>query len=62
MNLKDGKVLKAILDENGTEAPYNGASSFSMNTDVAKNLGYEFTSLHDWIYDLLDEYIEMVKN
>lgn len=57
---KTGK--KAILDENGGEAPYNGCPTFSINTDTAKKIGYEFTSLNDWIYDLLDGYIKIVKN
>jgi nucleoside-diphosphate-sugar epimerase len=53
---------KAILDENGAEAPFNGSSSFSINTDTANKLGFKFSKLSDWIYVLLDEYIEMVRN
>lgn len=53
---------KVILDENGVEAPYNGSPPYCINTDSVKQLGFEFTTLSDWIYDLLDEYINMVSN
>ncbi len=45
---------KTILSKDGDVAPYNGETSFSLNTDVANDLGYEFSNLEDWIYDLLD--------
>jgi len=51
---------KAILDEAGEEAPYNGETEFCINTDKASALGYEFSKLHDWIYELLDYYISFV--
>ena len=46
---------KAILDENGVEAPFNGFPSYCVDTDTAKKLGFEFTTVTDWIYDLLDD-------
>ena len=49
---------KAILDENGDAAPYNGEPEYSINTDKAKALGFEFSVLKDWIYELLDYYIQ----
>ena len=52
---KTGK--KAVLSSDGDNAPYNGDPEFSINTDKAKALGFEFTDIHDWIYDLLDYYI-----
>lgn len=52
---------KAILDENGDAAPYNGEPEYSINTDKAKALGFEFSVLKDWIYELLDYYIQLVK-
>jgi nucleoside-diphosphate-sugar epimerase len=58
VEMKTGK--KAILDENGVEAPYNGFPAFCINTDIAKKLGFEFTTLSDWVYELLDEYIDGV--
>lgn len=47
----------AILADDGEAAPYNGAREFSLNTDKAKNLGFSFTPLLDWIYTLIDTYI-----
>lgn len=52
---------KAILDAEGDTAPYNGEPEYSINTNKAKTLGFRFSSLHDWIYELLDYYIELVK-
>ncbi len=48
---------KAVLDENGDEAPYNDEVAYSINTDKASELGYTFSNLKDWIYDLIDYYI-----
>jgi nucleoside-diphosphate-sugar epimerase len=48
---------KAILSPEGEAAPYNGEPEYSINTDKAVSLGYKFTNLKDWIYDLLDFYI-----
>lgn len=53
---------KAILDENGVQAPFNGFPSYCVDTDTSKKLGFEFTTVTDWIYDLLDEYIKIVRN
>lgn len=52
---------KAILDENGDAAPYNGEPEYSINTDKAEALGFEFSTLQDWIYELLDYYVQLVK-
>ena len=52
---------KAILDAKGDAAPYNGEPEYSINTDKATALGFRFSSLHDWIYELLDYYIGLVK-
>lgn len=52
---------KAIIDENGEDAPYNGEPEYSICTDKAKAIGYQFTELKDWIYELLDYYIRMVE-
>ena len=50
---KTGK--KALLSADGEAAPYNGESEFSVNTDKAKALGFEFSDVNDWIYDLLED-------
>ncbi len=49
---------KAILSAEGEPAPYNGEPPYSINTQKAECLGYTFTQLKEWIYKLLDEYIE----
>ncbi len=48
---------KAILSVEGEPAPYNGEPPYSINTKKAERLGYAFTELKDWIYELLDMYI-----
>ncbi|MBD5396100.1 MAG: NAD-dependent epimerase/dehydratase family protein [Lachnospiraceae bacterium] len=51
---------KAIINDEGETAPYNGEPEYSICTDKAKSLGYQFTELKDWIYELLDHYIQVV--
>ena len=50
--------IKAILTPEGEAAPYNGTPSFSLDTCRAESLGYSFQSTEDYIYDLLDYYID----
>ena len=52
---------KAVLDASGEEAPYNDEPAYSINTDQAEKLGFRFSKLKDWIYGLLDHYIEEVQ-
>lgn len=52
---KTGK--KALISADGEAAPYNGESDFSVNTDKAKALGFEFSDVNDWIYDLLEYFL-----
>jgi len=52
---KTGK--RALLCENSIPAPYNGTPAYSINTDKAAALGYEFSHINDFIYSLLDYYI-----
>lgn len=51
---------KAIISNEGEDAPYNGEPEYSINTDKANGLGFPFSDLRDWIYDLVDYYIELV--
>ena len=53
--------IKAIIDRNGMNAPYNGEVEYSINTDKTKMLGFKFSTLKDWIYNLLDYYIDTIK-
>ncbi len=57
---KTGK--KAVLSEDGEPAPYNGEPEYSINTAKAESLGYQFSVLKDWIYDLIDFYMEQINN
>ena len=56
---KTGK--KAVLNAGGDAAPYNGEPEYSINTDLAASLGFRFSRLHDWIFELLDYYIEVLR-
>lgn len=51
---------KAIIAVDGEDAPYNGEPEYSINTEKAESLGFVFSDLQDWIYDLVDYYIERV--
>lgn len=51
---KSGK--KAVFSDNCEAAPYNGTVNYSINTDLASSLGFNFSLLDEWIYDLLDTY------
>ena len=48
---------KAVLSEDGDKAPYNEEVEYSVNTEKAAGLGFEFSVLKEWIYDLIDFYI-----
>lgn len=51
---------RAVFSPDGDEAPYNGEPEYSINTRRAEALGFRFTRLRDWIYELLDYYIGLV--
>lgn len=53
---KTGK--KAQYSLTGDEAPYNGTPEYSIDTKKAKSLVYSFSNLKDWIYELIDFYID----
>lgn len=53
---KTGK--RAIISKSGEIAPYNGNVDYTINTGLAETIGYEFSELHSWIYDLIDYFIE----
>lgn len=50
----------AIINNSGEDAPYNGEPQYSINTKKAESIGYEFTNIKDWIYELVDYYINLV--
>ncbi|MBP5745870.1 MAG: NAD-dependent epimerase/dehydratase family protein [Lachnospiraceae bacterium] len=50
---------KALLSDDGESAPYNGYSdNNTFSTDKAGSTGFVFSHIDDWIYPLLDHYIE----
>ena len=51
---------KATITTDGDNAPYNSEPEYSINTERAENLGFKFSNLKDWIFDLLDYYIREV--
>lgn len=57
---KTGK--QAVITDTGEVAPYNGTMSHSVNLDKVAGLGYEFSDIKEWIYELIDRCIELVKN
>lgn len=52
---------RALLSTDGEPAPYNGEPEYSINTQKAEELGFRFSELKAWIYELLDYYIEQVE-
>ena len=48
---------RAVIDTEGDDAPYNGEPEYSINTEKAESLGFKFSSVNDWIYGLLDHFI-----
>ena len=53
---------KAVIFDRGEAAPYNGEPEYSINTDKAEGLGFSFTNVRDWIFELLDYYIGIVSS
>ena len=49
---------KAVFDDHGDIAPYNGAAAnISYDTSIARGCGFTFSKVEDWIYKLLDHEI-----
>ena len=59
--IEDKTGAKAVITASGDNAPYNGEPEYSINTEKAENLGYKFSNIKDWIFDLLDYYIRKVE-
>ncbi|MBR5387181.1 MAG: NAD-dependent epimerase/dehydratase family protein [Clostridiales bacterium] len=57
--LKQETGMRAVLSEDGDPAPYNGTPEHSVNTNKAESLGFEFSDINDWIFGLLDYYIDV---
>lgn len=52
---------KAVISNDGEVAPYNGTAEHSVSIERATKLGYPFSDLKDWMYDLIDDLIKSVK-
>lgn len=57
--LKQETGMSAVLSEDGDPAPYNGLPEYSINTQKAESLGFEFSDINDWIFGLLDYNIDV---
>ncbi len=57
---KTGKEM--IISETGENAPYNYVTDFSLDVSKAKSLGFEFSNLDSWMFNLLDKYIIRASN
>lgn len=53
---KCGKT--AIIDLDGEPAPFNGETDYSLDTSKANQIGYTFENIDDWIYGLIDFYLQ----
>ena len=51
--------MSAVINDDGDPAPYNGETEYRINTEKAESLGFAFTDLKDWLYPLLDYYIDV---
>lgn len=57
VKFKTGK--EAVLADDGEPAPYNGTGNYSLDTQKAAALGFSFSPLNSWIYELIDSYIAL---
>ena len=57
--IKQETGYSAVLSIDGDPAPYNGMPDYSINTSKAEALGFNFTNLNDWIFGLIDYYIDV---
>lgn len=56
---KSGKTT--VISENGDPAPYNGnKSETSYDCTKAENLGYKFSNISSWIFELLNYYLSQI--
>jgi len=60
--IEENTGKKAIISEDGTEGPLNQAPDFSLDTTLAKKSGFQFQKIDDWVYPLLDHWIETLSN
>lgn len=54
---KTGK--KGVVEPMATDAPYNGTPDYSICTSKAEELGFVFSKLDQWLYELIDQELGM---
>lgn len=55
------KVKRIVVERTSAESMKNAFKNFHYDVVIDNNeLGFEFSVLRDWIYDLLDYYIQLV--
>ncbi|MGC6770275.1 NAD-dependent epimerase/dehydratase family protein [Enterococcus sp. LJL51] len=47
-----------LLNPFATAAPYNGTPEYSINTEKAHTLGFDFSDIHHWLFQLIDAEIK----
>lgn len=52
---------KAILKQDGVITPYNEMLECTLNTEKARNFGFKFFKIRDYIFKLIDKYLESKK-
>lgn len=58
-NYIQGKTGKGmVLCPGGDAAPYNGGASYSINVERSKEIGFAFSPLHEWVYGLIDHFLD----
>lgn len=54
--------LSPLFSETGDQGPYNGTPAYSINVALAEGIGFPFSQLRDWIYQLCDWEITQASN
>lgn len=50
---------EAVCSVDGDDAPYNGTkANVSYDVSKAKKIGFKFSAIDSWLYDLLDSYLK----
>ena len=49
---------RAVLEDDGDIAPYNGTTAnLTYNTIKARHIGFQFSNIKEWIFELIDSYL-----
>lgn len=54
--------LSPLFFETGDQGPYNGTPAYSINVALAEEIGFSFSQLQDWLYQLCDWEIAQASN